>query len=112
MMMIRPVNNKDPLTANTQGLAFVEDVARPTILNPDEVLIEVVASSVDPTDIAICGGYALSLRRQLGVSHKMLILKSGVRETILTYSFFSHEFLVKNPSILSSHNDVKRAGTI
>jgi NADPH:quinone reductase-like Zn-dependent oxidoreductase len=50
-----------------QGLAFVEDVGSPIIIQPDEVLVEVVASSVDPVDVAICGGYARSLRHQLGV---------------------------------------------
>ncbi|XP_063217439.1 reticulon-4-interacting protein 1 homolog, mitochondrial-like isoform X4 [Bacillus rossius redtenbacheri] len=47
------------------SLAVVDDVRVPTISNPDEILVQVKATSVDSIDLKICSGYGRVLRRQL-----------------------------------------------
>lgn len=48
------------------GVAAVDDVQCPRIHNPDEVMVQVRAASVDPVDVSITCGYGRILRRQLG----------------------------------------------
>ncbi|XP_068082826.1 reticulon-4-interacting protein 1 homolog, mitochondrial-like isoform X2 [Anabrus simplex] len=47
------------------SLALVEDAPCPKIRNPDEMLIQVKAASVDLIDVHICSGYGRVLRRHL-----------------------------------------------
>ncbi|CAB3378412.1 Hypothetical predicted protein [Cloeon dipterum] len=57
-----------------EGVSMVDDSPSPVILEADQVLIEVVASSIDPVDLAICTGYGRAVRRLLGVSEQSLVL--------------------------------------
>lgn len=41
----------------------MDDTNLPTILSSDEVLVKIVAASVDPVDIKVASGYARTLRR-------------------------------------------------
>jgi reticulon-4-interacting protein 1, mitochondrial len=52
----------------------VDNALSPVILESDQVLVEVVASSIDPSDLAICSGYGRTVRRLLGVSESALVL--------------------------------------
>jgi reticulon-4-interacting protein 1, mitochondrial len=57
-----------------QSVSMVDDAPSPVILEPDQVLVEVVASSIDPSDVAICSGYGQAVRKLLGFSGPSLIL--------------------------------------
>ncbi|XP_059471759.1 reticulon-4-interacting protein 1 homolog, mitochondrial-like isoform X2 [Neocloeon triangulifer] len=61
-------------TKGIEGVSLVDDAPSPVILEPDQVLIEVVASSIDSVDLAICTGYGRAIRRLFGVSEKTLVL--------------------------------------
>ncbi|KAF4519887.1 hypothetical protein B566_EDAN005228 [Ephemera danica] len=66
------------------GVSLIDEIGSPQILQPDEVLVEVVAASIDTTDIAICStGYARTLRRQLGTGKFPLVLGRDCSGVIL-----------------------------
>lgn len=44
---------------------FIEDMPQPKIIHPDDVLIQVRASSVCNIDVEICKGYGKKLRKLL-----------------------------------------------
>jgi reticulon-4-interacting protein 1, mitochondrial len=53
---------------------MVDDAPSPVILEPDQVLVEVVASSIDSSDVSICSGYGRAVRKLLGISGSPLVL--------------------------------------
>jgi len=57
-----------------QSVSLIDDAPSPVILETDQVLVEVVASSIDPSDVSICSGYARAIRKLLGISESSLIL--------------------------------------
>lgn len=54
-----------------ESISMAEDVIAPTSCGPNEVLIQVKASSLDPVDLRICSGYGKVIRAQYQNYHKV-----------------------------------------
>lgn len=54
-----------------ESIGMAEDVIAPTACGPNEVMIQVKASSLDPIDLRICLGYGRVIRAQYHSYHKV-----------------------------------------